>query len=72
MAYCYQLVQDNNDNKNKNFHQYNFQITVLILLLVKKNPQKTWKMILVNQQNFTTNLITELLRYKVSGLWRVA
>ena len=24
-------------------------------------------MILVNQQNFTTNLITELPRYKVSG-----
>ena len=27
-------------------------------------------MILINQENFTTNLITELLRYKVSGLWR--
>ena len=25
--------------------------------------QKIWKMILVNQQNFTTNLITELLTY---------
>ena len=29
-------------------------------------------MILVNQQNFTTNLITELLTYIVSGLPRVA
>ena len=28
-------------------------------------------MILINQQNFTTNLITELLAYIVSGLQRV-
>ena len=42
-------------------------VPVLFLVLEKKT-QKTWKMILVDQQNFAINLTTELLTYIVSGL----
>ena len=42
------------------------------LLVLRINHRKPEKMILVNQQNFTTNLITELLTYMVSGLQRMA
>ena len=44
----------------------------VLLLVLEKNPQKNWKTILVDQQNFTNNLTTELLTSIVSGLQRVA
>ena len=43
-----------------------------VLLLVLDKKQETWKTILVDKQNFTINLITELLTYVVSSLQRVA
>ena len=39
----------------------------VLLLVLRKRTQKNQKTILVNQQNCTTNVITELLRYIVTG-----
>ena len=65
------IIKNFNQKSNKNSTFITFICQCQVSFQSQKKTQKTRKTILVDKQNFTINLITELLTYVVSGPQRM-